>query len=90
MDIEVILPKQDIQMESGTILEWLKEEGDAVQQEEPLYVMETDKTTVEVASPATGVLASIVRRKGETVTVGEVVAFIRTPAAAAPKGATEE
>ena len=90
MDIEVILPKQDIQMESGTILQWLKQEGGAVQQEEPLYVMETDKTTVEVASPAAGVLASILRKEGETVPVGEVVAIIRTAAAAAPKGATEE
>jgi len=90
MDIEVILPKQDIQMESGTILQWLKEEGDAVQQEEPLYVMETDKTTVEVAAPAAGVLASILRKEGETVPVGEVVALIRTAAAAAPKGAAEE
>ena len=73
---EVRLPKAGASMEVGTIVEWLKREGDVVKKGEPLFQMETDKAVTEVESPAGGVLKSILHGKGDKVPVGEVVALI--------------
>jgi pyruvate dehydrogenase E2 component (dihydrolipoamide acetyltransferase) len=62
-------------MESGTIVKWLKSEGDAVQKGEALYELDTDKVTQEVEAEATGVLLKIAVAEGE-VPVGETIAFI--------------
>jgi pyruvate dehydrogenase E2 component (dihydrolipoamide acetyltransferase) len=62
-------------MESGTIVKWLKNEGDAVEKGEPLYELDTDKVTQEVESDAGGVLLKIAVREGE-VPVGQIVAVI--------------
>jgi pyruvate dehydrogenase E2 component (dihydrolipoamide acetyltransferase) len=72
---EVILPRLGQGMESGTIVRWLKSEGEAVEKGEPLFELDTDKVTQEVEAEAAGVLLKIAVSEGE-VPVGETVAFI--------------
>src|SRR3954471_17003449 len=62
-------------MESGTIVRWLKSEGEPVQQGEPLFELDTDKVTQEVEAEAAGVLLKISVAEGE-VPVGQTIAFI--------------
>ena len=75
MATEVKLPRLGQGMESGTIVKWLKSEGEAVEKGEPLYELDTDKVTQEVEAEATGVLIKIAVDEGE-VPVGETIAFI--------------
>jgi pyruvate dehydrogenase E2 component (dihydrolipoamide acetyltransferase) len=72
---EVILPRLGQGMESGTIVRWLKSEGDAVAKGDPLFELDTDKVTQEVEAEASGVLLKIAVAEGE-VPVGKTVAFI--------------
>jgi pyruvate dehydrogenase E2 component (dihydrolipoamide acetyltransferase) len=65
-------------MESGTVVKWLKAEGDAVEKGEPLYELDTDKVTQEVEAEASGVLLKIVVPEGE-VPVATTLAFIGEP-----------
>ena len=73
---EVILPKLGQTMEEGTIVEWLKQEGDPVQRGEVLFMVETDKATLEVEATARGFLRKILVPTGQTVSVLTVVALI--------------
>jgi pyruvate dehydrogenase E2 component (dihydrolipoamide acetyltransferase) len=75
---EVILPRLGQGMESGTIVRWLKSEGEPVAKGEPLFELDTDKVTQEVEAEATGVLLKIAVAEGE-VPVGRTVAFIGAP-----------
>ena len=75
MATEVKLPRLGQGMESGTIVKWLKSEGEAVSKREPLYELDTDKVTQEVEAEAEGVLLKIVVPEGE-VEVGRTIAFI--------------
>jgi len=72
---EVILPRLGQGMESGTIVRWLKSEGDPVEKGEPLFELDTDKVTQEVEAEASGVLLRIAVPEGE-VPVGRTIAFI--------------
>jgi pyruvate dehydrogenase E2 component (dihydrolipoyllysine-residue acetyltransferase) len=72
---EVILPRLGQGMESGTIVRWLKSEGEAVEKGEPLFELDTDKVTQEVEAEANGVLLKIAVTEGE-VPVGQTVAYI--------------
>jgi pyruvate dehydrogenase E2 component (dihydrolipoamide acetyltransferase) len=72
---EVKLPRLGQGMESGTIVKWLKGEGEPVKKREPLYELDTDKVTQEVEAEAEGVLLKIVVDSGE-VEVGRTIAFI--------------
>jgi pyruvate/2-oxoglutarate dehydrogenase complex dihydrolipoamide acyltransferase (E2) component len=63
------MPVLGLTMEEGTVAEWLKAEGDAVAKDEPLLTVEMDKGTVEVPSPAAGILRRIVVQPGVTVPV---------------------
>ncbi len=65
MATEVKLPRLGQGMESGTIVKWLKGEGDAVKKRDPLYELDTDKVTQEVEAEADGVLLKIVVDSGE-------------------------
>ncbi len=80
MITEVILPKLGQTMEEGTIVEWLKQEGDAVSQGEPLFTVETDKAVLEVEATATGYLRHILVPAGQKMPVLTVVALITTTA----------
>lgn len=73
---EVIMPKMGDGMEEGTLLEWLKAEGDTVKSGEVIGTIQTDKATLELESPGTGVLAGIKIQAGETVPVGHPIAAI--------------
>jgi pyruvate dehydrogenase E2 component (dihydrolipoamide acetyltransferase) len=72
---EVKLPRLGQGMESGTIVKWLKSEGEPVEKGEPLYELDTDKVTQEVEAEASGVLLKIAIREGE-VDVGRTIGFI--------------
>src|SRR5689334_10546981 len=75
MATEIKLPRLGQGMESGTIVKWLKSEGEAVEKGEPLYELDTDKVTQEVEADASGVLLKIAIAEGE-VEVGETIAVI--------------
>src|SRR5437588_75461 len=75
MATEIKLPRLGQGMESGTIVKWLKSEGEAVEKGEPLYELDTDKVTQEVEADASGVLLRIAISEGE-VEVGRTIAVI--------------
>jgi pyruvate dehydrogenase E2 component (dihydrolipoamide acetyltransferase) len=75
MAVEIKLPRLGQGMESGTIVKWLKGEGDQVEKGEPLYELDTDKVTQEVEADASGVLLKIAVESGE-VEVGRTIAVI--------------
>jgi pyruvate dehydrogenase E2 component (dihydrolipoamide acetyltransferase) len=75
MATEIKLPRLGQGMESGTIIKWLKAEGDKVEKGEPLYELDTDKVTQEVEADASGVLLKIAVASGE-VDVGRTIAVI--------------
>lgn len=77
---EVILPKLGQTMEEGTIVEWLKQEGEAVGRGEVLFATESDKATLEVEAPGRGFLRRIIVPEGETVPVLTVVGLMTTTA----------
>jgi pyruvate dehydrogenase E2 component (dihydrolipoamide acetyltransferase) len=73
---QVTLPRLGQGMESGTIVRWLKSEGDRVEKGEPLYELDTEKVTQEVEADASGVLLKILAGEGEEIDVGKAVAVI--------------
>jgi pyruvate dehydrogenase E2 component (dihydrolipoamide acetyltransferase) len=85
---DVILPALGMAQDNGTILRWLKDEGEQVKKGEPIAEIETDKATVEIEAPASGVLATISAAAGETIPVGQVIAVIEMPEDLAPQRAT--
>ena len=86
--VEVPMPQMGESIAEGTVSKWLKKVGDAVERDEALLEISTDKVDAEIPSPAAGVLAEVAVEEGQTVEVGTVVAFIETEkgaAAASPK-----
>lgn len=79
MAVEVIMPKLGLTMEEGTISGWLVNEGQGVKKGEPLLTVETDKVTIDVESPATGILLKILHPVGSSVPVAQVIGFIGNP-----------
>jgi pyruvate dehydrogenase E2 component (dihydrolipoamide acetyltransferase) len=80
---DVIMPQMGESIFEGTITKWLKQPGDTVQQDEPLFEISTDKVDAEIPSPAAGVLSEIKVQAGATVQINTVVAVIRGAGAAA-------
>lgn len=78
------MPKLGMDMEEGTIVKWLKAEGDAVSKGEALAEIETDKSTVEVESPASGIVLKLYYPEETTKTCGMPIAFIGQPGEAVP------
>jgi pyruvate/2-oxoglutarate dehydrogenase complex dihydrolipoamide acyltransferase (E2) component len=72
----VAMPKWGLTMQEGTIVEWLAEPGDHVQEGTALARVETDKIEVELEAPVAGVVAAHIARAGATVPVGEPVVVI--------------
>lgn len=83
--IEVIMPKLGLTMEEGTIIRWLKGEGEELEKGEPLFEVQTDKVVMEVEAPASGTLGKILTPEGETVPVVQVIAYILEPGEEAPE-----
>src|SRR5687768_8178342 len=73
---EVRMPKMGDGMEEGTLLRWLKHEGDSVAVNESIAEIETDKANVEMPAEESGTLTKIIVQEGETVPVGAVLAHI--------------
>jgi 2-oxoglutarate decarboxylase len=85
LDIE--MPAMGESVSEGTILEWAKQVGDSVAEDEPLVEISTDKVDAEMPSPASGTLTEILAEAGETVTVGQVLGRMTVGAGAAAKPA---
>ena len=76
MPTPVLMPQMGESIAEGTIVRWIKKVGDAVDRDEPLFEISTDKVDAEIPAPATGVLTEIKVNEGETVAVNSVVATI--------------
>jgi pyruvate dehydrogenase E2 component (dihydrolipoamide acetyltransferase) len=81
---QVTLPRLGQGMESGTIVRWLKAEGETVERDEPLYELDTEKVTQEVEAPVAGVLLRILAGEGEEIEVGKPICVIGEPGEEAP------
>src|SRR6476659_5094242 len=87
MQVELKVPSVGESITEVEIGEWLKNEGDSVSKDENVVVLESEKTTLELPAPTAGVVGKILKRKGETAKVGEVIAFLQqngAPAKAEP------
>ena len=82
MLIEVKVPQLSESVSEATLVTWHKSAGEAVARDENLIDIETDKVVLETPAPAAGVLVEIVKKNGETVTSGDLIARIDTEAAA--------
>ena len=94
MATEIRVPALGESVSEATVAKWMKAAGDAVAMDEPLVELETDKVTLEVNAPATGVLAEILVQEGANVEVAALLGVInegeaaaKAPAAAAPAAA---
>jgi pyruvate dehydrogenase E2 component (dihydrolipoyllysine-residue acetyltransferase) len=90
MSTNVMMPQMGESIAEGTIVRWIKKVGDAIDKDEPLFEISTDKVDAEIPSPGAGVLLEIKVKEGETVPVNSVVAVIGgagEKAAAAPTAA---
>ena len=76
--IEVPMPQMGESIAEGTVSQWLKQPGDAVDRDEPILEISTDKVDAEIPAPAAGTLTDIQVQEGETVEVGTIVAYIDT------------
>jgi pyruvate dehydrogenase E2 component (dihydrolipoamide acetyltransferase) len=84
MPTEIIMPKVDMVMETGTFVEWLKPEGQAVEKGEMLFVILTDKATIECESPARGILAGVIAKPGDVIPVTGIIGYILAPGESLP------
>ena len=92
MSVEIKVPTLGESVTEATIAKWFKKAGDAVAVDEPLVELETDKVTLEVNAPATGMLAEVLAEEGSDVGVGALLGRIEEGdgAAAAPAVARDE
>jgi pyruvate/2-oxoglutarate dehydrogenase complex dihydrolipoamide acyltransferase (E2) component len=79
MLFDVTMPKLDEVMEEGTIVSWNKSKGDSVKKGELLFVVETDKATMDVEATKSGVVAEILAEEGDTVPCNQTIARIKVP-----------
>ena len=84
MPTDVVMPQLGESIFEGTITKWLKQPGEAIEKDEPLFEISTDKVDAEIPSPVSGTLSEIRAAEGETVEVNTVVAVIAEGAAAQP------
>jgi pyruvate dehydrogenase E2 component (dihydrolipoamide acetyltransferase) len=89
MSSQVTLPRLGQGMESGTIVRWLKAEGDTVEKGEPLYELDTEKVTQEVEADASGTVLKILAGEGEEIEVGKPIAVIGEEGEEVPEAAPE-
>src|SRR5688500_20125199 len=87
--VEVTMPAMGDPVSEGTVLEWHKQEGDQVSEDETLVEISTDKVDAEVPAPAEGTVVKIHATEGDTVQVGTVLAEI-APGGNAAEGTAQE
>ncbi len=85
MAVKVLMPKLSFIVTQGTIIRWLKAPGEEVRKGEPLLVIESEKATVEVEAPGTGILGPELAPPGTTVPVTTVIGYILEPGETPPK-----
>jgi 2-oxoglutarate dehydrogenase E2 component (dihydrolipoamide succinyltransferase) len=92
MQVEVKVPQLSESVSEATLVAWRKKAGEPVKRDENLIDVETDKVVLELPSPVDGVLAKIIKKDGDSVTSGEVIAMIDTEGkgAAAPAAAPKD
>ena len=90
MSNQVTLPRLGQGMESGTIVRWLKQEGEPVEKGEPLYELDTEKVTQEVEADASGVLLKILAGEGAEIEVGKAIAVIGDEGEEVPQDEAED
>jgi pyruvate/2-oxoglutarate dehydrogenase complex dihydrolipoamide acyltransferase (E2) component len=83
MKVEMVMPQMGESIAEGTILKWIKKEGDVVEKDENILEISTDKVDSEIPAPAAGRIVALLAAEGETVPVGQVVAHIETDVASA-------
>src|SRR4051812_39895959 len=88
MAVELIVPKVGESITEVQIVQWLKSEGDRVERDGNIAVIETDKATVELPSPVAGILTKILVPKGSTAKVGAIIGYVEAGAAPAASGAS--
>src|SRR5438105_3803375 len=76
MPVELVVPSVGESISEVEIGDWLKAEGEHVEQDEPVVIIETDKVTVELPSPASGTIKSMLKHKGDKATVGDVIGYL--------------
>ena len=86
---QVVMPQMGESVAEGTIVRWLKKVGDAVERDEPLFEISTDKVDAEIPSPAAGVLSEVKVKEGETVPINTVVARHRRDRVQNPRSARQ-
>ena len=79
MPVEVILPRVDMDMTEAKFTRWFAVEGESVVKGRPLFEIETDKSAMEVDSPADGVLRRVSAKAGETLPIGAAIGWIYAP-----------
>jgi pyruvate dehydrogenase E2 component (dihydrolipoamide acetyltransferase) len=89
MATEMIMPKVDMDQETGTVVEWLKTEGQQVKEGETILVIETDKIAIDVESPGTGILGGISAHPGDVIPIGTVIAYILAEGEDLPESAAQ-
>jgi pyruvate dehydrogenase E2 component (dihydrolipoamide acetyltransferase) len=87
---DVIMPALGVAQEKGTLLNWLKAEGQSVTKGEPLMEVETDKATVEIEAPASGILTNVTASAGDEIPVGNKIAVILAPGEVATPAALHQ
>src|SRR5712691_6566431 len=87
---EVTIPALGVAMEEALLISWFKQEGDAVEADEPIAEIETDKTTLELVAPAAGWLGPHQFPAGATVPVGAAVALVYADQAEAASSAAAQ
>lgn len=89
--IEIIMPAMEMAQDTGTLLQWLKQEGEFVQKGEPLFQVETDKVSVDIEATGSGYLANVAAQPGDKIPVGQVIAqLVPQPVPAQAQDATVE
>jgi 2-oxoglutarate dehydrogenase E2 component (dihydrolipoamide succinyltransferase) len=84
MEIDIKIPSVGESVQEAVLVQWYKKDGDTVQKDEPIFVVETDKVTLEIVAEASGILKILVI-EGETVSIGTKVGTIDTEAVPAPE-----
>src|SRR3972149_3471069 len=84
MATSVIMPALEMTQESGRLVSWLKRDGESVTKGEPLMEIETDKVTIEIEAPASGILGGVLVKENDVVPVGQTIAWILAPGEKAP------
>src|SRR6185369_14917289 len=85
MAVELQVPSVGESISEVEIGQWLKGKGEFVAKDEPVVTLESEKATVELPAPVSGVIAEVVKKKGDTATIGEVIGFIDQDSHPSPK-----